>query len=221
MWKEPESEFQFRTQMHVSCVLLLDRSSSMSGKPIDELNKGLAQFRQDLSSLSEVNKGCIDLAVISFGSDVTIDHPFSPAGDFQPSTLMASGNTAMGQAINLAIEETERTKNAYKTQQISYWRPWICCITDGGPNDEGWQAAKTRLREYDDGKHCVTYCFGTQGYNKQIAQDIFKRVFELNGTNFSSIFEFLSASLASVRDSNDGVANSTLPSDIRQVKMGE
>lgn len=69
-------------EKHIACVLLVDISGSMSGQPMEELNRGLQEFAQ---ALQEDDKayGCADVCVISFASQVRTVVPFCAAADYQ------------------------------------------------------------------------------------------------------------------------------------------
>ena len=50
------------------CVLVLDRSGSMTGDRIDELNAGLRQFRDELLA-DDLAARRVELAVVPFGPE--------------------------------------------------------------------------------------------------------------------------------------------------------
>ena len=50
------------------CLLLLDTSGSMSGRPIEELNQGLRVFKEELTS-DDMAMQRVEVAVITFGQD--------------------------------------------------------------------------------------------------------------------------------------------------------
>src|SRR5688572_16425 len=92
------------------CVLLLDVSFSMDGNPIDELNNGLVAFREalqkdDLASLR------VEIAIVTFGGQVTVHQDFVTANQFQAKKLSASGDTPMGEAIHLALDMLRQRKD--------------------------------------------------------------------------------------------------------------
>ncbi len=115
------------------CVLLLDTSGSMSGKPITQLNEGIQTLKKELLADPLASKR-VEIAVITFGP-VTVESDFSTVANFFPRPLQAEGDTPMGTAISLGIEMVTRRKNEYKAHGIGYYKPWIILITDGAPTD--------------------------------------------------------------------------------------
>ena len=80
---------KYVTEKHVACVFLLDTSSSMnSNEAIKQLNEGLRVFKQQtLSSLDTHAKACIDVAVVTFDSDVKVIQDFAPVEEMEISLV--------------------------------------------------------------------------------------------------------------------------------------
>ena len=127
-------------QPHCATVLLLDISGSMDGSKLKQLNDGLRSFKDDIFAEpmshpgDELAKKRVDLAMVTFSSDVKVIQDFTNMDAFEPPTLQAGGTTAMGEGIRKAIELIERRKSEYKAQGTDYYRPWILLITDGEPH---------------------------------------------------------------------------------------
>lgn len=119
----------------VACVLLLDTSYSMNGKPIDELNKGLVAFHQDILEDPLARKRT-EVMVISCGGGVHSDPSFVEAQAFRPPTLTAMGHTPMAEALQVAIDALEQQKSVYKKTGIEYFRPWLVVMSDGEPTED-------------------------------------------------------------------------------------
>ena len=109
-------------------------------QPINELNKGLQTFKDELMA-DPMSVKRVELSVVSFGP-VNVETEFQTADSFYPPTLEANGMTPMGEAIEKGIELIQQRKEKYKENGISYYRPWIFLITDGAPTDKWQQAAK-------------------------------------------------------------------------------
>ena len=212
---------KYSTERHVACVFLVDTSGSMFGEPIDQLNEGIKKFKEELlQNNDKETSACIDVAIISFGPDVKLVQDFVPASEMKTPTLEADGGTPMGKAIDLALKIINKRKETYNQYGTPYFRPWIFCITDGEPNDD-YKEAVEMLKESESKKHVLAYCVGVENFNRNIMSEIFnaKRIFELRDTNFSSMFEFVSNSLSSMRNSDSSArpgtaAPTALPSNM-------
>src|SRR3954447_17315932 len=92
------SEFVDNPEPRCPCLLLLDVSGSMAGKPIDELNSGLKTLASQLMNDGLAAKR-VEVAVMSFGP-VHLQSDFTTAVNFSAPVLRAGGATPMGDAIN-------------------------------------------------------------------------------------------------------------------------
>jgi uncharacterized protein YegL len=161
--------FAENPEQRCPCILVLDRSSSMNGDPITELNAGLVTFKDELAADSLAMKR-VDTAIVTFGPP-TLEMAFHTAPQFFPPTLTAQGDTPMGSAIDLALDSLEVRKAEYKANGISYFRPWVFLITDGGPTDS-WQSAAARVHEGEAAKKFAFFAVGVAGANMEILSKI-------------------------------------------------
>ena len=157
------SEFAENPEPRVPCVLLLDVSGSMSGKPIAELNEGLITLKDTLSADSLASKRA-EMAIVTFGGKVDVVRDFTTAEHFQPPHLSVSGDTPMGQAITTGLGMIWTRKNTYRTNGISYYRPWVFLITDGGPTD-AWASAAEQVKAGEASKSFAFFSVGVEGAN--------------------------------------------------------
>lgn len=135
------SDFASNPEPRCPCILLLDVSGSMNGRPINELNAGLVTFRDELLADSLALKR-VELGIVTFGP-VHVEQPFTSAANFsRPSCL--PGRYTNGRCHYKATDMVEERKREYRANGISYYRPWIFLITDGAPTDE-WQAAANKV----------------------------------------------------------------------------
>nr|VFJ51540.1 MAG: Uncharacterized conserved protein YegL, contains vWA domain of TerY type [Candidatus Kentron sp. DK] len=185
------------------CLLLLDVSYSMNGQPITELNKGLIAFKDELASDALAMKR-VEIGIITFGP-VTIESAFQGAESFYPPTLTPQGATPMGEAIRQGLDMVRQRKDEYRSNGISYYRPWVFLITDGGPTDE-WQSAAAAVREGEASKAFAFFAIGVKGANMETLGQISteREPLMLEGLRFRELFSWLSSSLRSVSRSTPG-----------------
>jgi uncharacterized protein YegL len=199
-----------------ACVLLLDTSGSMQGQPIAELNAGLVTLKDELMADAMAMQR-IEIGVITFG-------PIRVHGDFQspdtwtPPHLQASGDTPMGAAIERGLQMLDARKQVYKQSGITYYRPSVFLMTDGGPTDS-WRHAASLVHagDNDESKSFSFFAVGIQGANMEILAQIARREpLKLQGLRFRDLFVWLSSSLSGVSRSTPGtqvpLVNPTGPS---------
>jgi uncharacterized protein YegL len=198
------NDFAENPEPRVPCILVLDVSVSMRGDPIQQLNQGLVTFKDELSADSLAAKR-VEAAIVTFGGEAKKVCDFSTADGFQPPTLSVAGNTPMGQAVNMAMDMLVERKRAYKANGVSYYRPWIFLMTDGGPNDEGWERVAQRAKEGDQAKSFALFAVGVGEARFDVLKLFTPREpLRLDGLRFRELFLWLSSSLKSVSQSNPG-----------------
>lgn len=184
------------------CLLLLDVSGSMNGRPLDELNAGLRVFKDELSVDALAIKR-VEVGMVTFGP-VKVEIPFTSAATFYPPNLQSQGDTPMGAAITQALNMVEDRKRDYRANGISYYRPWVFLITDGAPTD-AWKDAAAAIREGEASKKFAFFAIGVKGADIDTLRQISVRdPLSLEGLKFRELFSWLSSSLRSVSRSTPG-----------------
>jgi uncharacterized protein YegL len=206
------NDFAINLEPRIACVLLLDRSSSMSGAKIDQLNAGVQLLCDELKK-DEVARLRVELAIISFGGSVTTDLDFQTVTMAIPPYLTAGGDTPMGQAIRLGIEAIAARKATYKANGVPYYRPWLFLLTDGEPNDLGWEMQAVAVHDGTAAKRFEFFAVGVDGADfttlRQIASPA-RPPLQMNGLQFGSLFQWLSVSLSQVSRSSPGAGGLNL-----------
>ena len=122
----------------VPVALCLDTSASMFGEKIDELNKGVTQFFNAILD-DDIAKYSVELSIITFSSTATKVLDFAnierQVAAFKQLQIQAHGNTAMGAAVNMALDMLDARKKEYQDKGVDYWQPWLVLMTDGQPTD--------------------------------------------------------------------------------------
>lgn len=197
------AEFAENPEPRVPCVLLLDISGSMSGRPIDELNSALVSFKDTMAADALASKRA-EIAIVSFGGTVDVTQDFVTAEHFVPPVLRSQGDTPMGQAIDRGVDLVTQRKQTYKQNGISYYRPWIFMITDGGPTD-AWKEAANRVRQGEADKAFVFFAVAVENANMEKLRAISVREpLKLRGLQFRDLFLWLSQSMQAVSRSSPG-----------------
>jgi uncharacterized protein YegL len=207
------AEFAENPEPRCPCILLLDTSGSMKGDPIAQLNEGLIAFKDEMSADALAEKR-VEVALITFGP-VQVQSDFQTADQFQPPTLVTTGDTPMGAAIDQALSMLEQRKQTYKANGVSYYRPWILLITDGAPTD-AWKTVANRVHAGEEQKSFSFFAVGVEGARMDILKQIAVREpLKLKELRFRDLFVWLSNSLSAVSrsklDEQVALSNPTAP----------
>ena len=194
----------------VPVCLCLDVSGSMEGDPIRELNEGVRQFYEAIRE-DEVALYAAEICIVTFGhkgAQCIVDF----AGlEHQPEApvLTANGMTPMGEAVNLALDLLEQRKNAYKDKGVDYYQPWLVLMTDGEPNGDKNELARSINRTVDmiDSKKLTIF---PSGIGEDADMDTLARFspkrtpLRLKGLCFREFFQWLSQSVSCTSTSMPG-----------------
>jgi len=208
-------DYSSNPNQRTPCVLVLDASGSMdttgpNGKTrIDELNEGVKalekHLREDDTAVTRVQ-----LAIISVGgpanvADVMMD--WTDANAFQAFPLKTGGATPLGRGMQLALEVIEQGKQNLRSSGISYTRPWIIVISDGGPTDDSsvWAAATKECKSAEASKKVEIFAIGVEGADlEKLGELSSKPPLMLEGVKFKELFVWLSSSLSAASRSRPG-----------------
>ncbi len=187
------------------CVLALDVSGSMDGKPMFELNKGLQQFAADVYN-DPALCARLEVGIVTFESHVKVVQEPALVDTFDMPKLSADGLTNMVAGIRAAMKMVRDRKDYWQAKGITYRRPWIVVITDGEPDDG--QDIKSLHQEIEQHKAVDAFMFlpiGIEGANmKKLAELSEDTPKKLDGLNFAKLFVWLSNSFSKISTAKKG-----------------
>jgi len=193
------AEFAENPEPRCPCVLLLDTSQSMAGEPIAALQQGLHVFRDELLAVPLARKR-VEVAVLTFGTEVRVAQDFVTVDRFQPPILEAEGETPLCTAIVRALDLVEERKARYRTNGVPFFRPCLFLITDGMPQGDSLETTRQaveRLRAAEASRQAAFFAVGVEGANMNLLTRIAVRPpLKLEGLRFSDLFVWVSASTA-------------------------
>jgi uncharacterized protein YegL len=225
----------------VPIVLMIDNSSSMSGKPIGLLNEALARMQDDLHNDVEL-RAKAHICLITFGHDgVTAWHgdgpagrgvsPFVPASEFYAPRLQAGGVTPLVEAVELGMRLVAEEKEELKRRYLSHYRPvlWVMSdgqptCADGKPSDE-WRRLPPIIKREEQAKRFVffTVSVGNIGaHGDEVLQALAPDAhLKIEGFDFRSALQLVSASAeaAAHDDPIDAIKRKVLELAQRQVQV--
>lgn len=191
-------------------IFVIDKSGSMVGKPIEEVNDGITQFAKDIQSNLDT-KNRLEIAIVAFDHEIDVLRNFSTTREQleMPVITTAGGLTHTEDAIICAMEMIESRKQDYKTQNIPYKRPYLILLTDGetyGDNQDVERLASS-IRKADSDKKFIFWAFGIADANMDelkkftTENSIIQNISSVD--NISKWFKWLSASFDKISTSGD------------------
>ncbi len=168
---------------------------ALFGEPIEAVRSGLqsllSALRADPYALETAH-----LSVITFGSEATQVVPLTDLLSFQPPELVASGMTAMGDALRLVGTCRDREVKSGSATSKGDWKPLVFIMTDGMATDD----FERGLAEFSARKWGVTVaCAAGAGAETSQLLRITEIVAQLDISDteaFKAFFKWVSASIS-------------------------
>lgn len=186
-------------------TMVIDVSCSMADE-LGALTEGFNDFI-DCAKEDDCVKNTMDIAVLTFGSDVKDEFGgFIGIEDVHHMTFATRGSTNMTDALKMAYQMTRERTIRYAESGIEAYRPWIMLMSDGVPDDEGGVrdiGQTLREREMAGKLHVFALGMGTE-YGSDILQAVSSRCFAINDWNITEFFRWLGKSMAKVSRSQPG-----------------
>ena len=175
---------------------------------LDELQDGINSFYDEISK-DEIAQFAAEICVVTFGDDATCLLDFANIYRQDVPDLKATGNTSMGEGVNLALDLLERRKQEFKNAGVDYYQPWLVLMTDGEPNGDPSELkrAMTRTTQMISDKKLTLFPMGIgkDANLATLAQFTPKRnSIRLKEAKFEDFFEWLSSSVEAISQSTPG-----------------
>jgi uncharacterized protein YegL len=205
MYEKPFEAEEVQNYSQKCCVaLVLDTSSSMADKSIDQLNFGIQSFLKEIRSDTANLGQKLELGIITFDSAVTrvFEPQLAESLNFKP--LSVNGTTMMVDGVREGIKMVSQRKDWYKKTGQTYFRPWVIMITDGDPDsDQQGELPKlaAEIRQGMDDEDFWFMAIGVTGAKMATLEQISHEKMEprkLSGLKFSEFFRWLSSTIADV-----------------------
>ncbi len=216
-------EFAENPEPRCPCVLVLDTSQSMNGEPLAALHRGLHVFRDELQAMP-LARMRVEVAIVSFGTEVQVVQDFVTVDRFQPPALEAEGETPLCTALVRALDLVEKRKERYRANGVPYFRPWVILITDGMPQGDSLEATRQavqRIRAAESAGKAAFFAVGVEGANRKLLARISVRPpLWLPELRFVELFAWLSASTAHAATNSTANALEAPPSEWNAHRLG-
>ena len=188
---------------HMALLFLVDTSSSMAGEPIDELNKGLNRFKEQVCK-DEKTRGILDVASIQFDSNWSVTQDWVPVECMGKAEFQADGCTYMAGALDKAIEMVAERSRFYGRSGTQPYKPWIVLISDGAPFDPVDELA-VKVNEMVEKNKLAFWSLAVPGADMDVLRRLSgRRVLKLADYDFSQFFDWVNKSMRSVSVSSPG-----------------
>ena len=187
-------EFIAQPKRVLPLILLADTSSSMR-EWMGELNTAI---RDMLGTLKEQEslKAEIHISFITFGNGGAKLHTaLTPVSNIEFNDFTEGGMTPLGGALRIAKEIVE---NREIIPSKSY-APIILLLSDGGPNDDGWEDEMHRFINDGRSKKCMRMSLGIgRDYDYDVLKSFSSsgEVYEAkDSTNIIDFFKFMTMTI--------------------------
>ena len=190
------------SESHMALVFVLDVSNSMDGPPIDQLNEGLNRFKEEVCR-DKQTRDILDVAIIQFNNNYEVVQDFVPIEYMDPVQLVAEGTTNFSEPIREALRMVDERSRLYRRSGTEPYKPWILLVTDGAPLDD-ISAVVQEVTDMQNAGKVRFIALGVGDYDSITLKRLTDVVFRMDGTDFSSFFNWVGKSMRSVSQSSPG-----------------
>lgn len=185
---------------------------------IDELKKGIDLFYDAIRN-DEIAAYSAEICIVTFDDQARCLVNFANVekqGDIPK--IVAQGDTAMGEGVNLALDLLEQRKQEYKDKGVDYYQPWLVLMSDGTPNGSKseYNRAVHRTVEMVESNKITVFPIAIGDEANLLALNQFspkRSALKLQGLKFCEFFDWLSKSVSKTSQSIPGESVSLNPVD--------
>ncbi len=192
--------------------LLLDASGSMSGAPIEAVNRGVEIFKQEVQSDPFASE-TVHVGIVVFNSSAQmITNGLVPIDQLDVPNLDAGGLTALGSAFRVLKDSLDRDlKKSIPGEKKGDWKPLVFILTDGMPTDD-WEGPRSEILQRQANKvlNMVTVGCGPDLDDENLKKISVGATFRMDNSDesFKAFFKWVSQSVAFVSKSLNESGNS-------------
>ena len=122
---------------------------------LEELKQGIKHFFEAIKS-DEISRYSVELSIVVFQDKASTILDFANIDRQIVPTLIANGNTSMGEGVNLALDILDKRKKEYSNKGVDYYQPWMVLMTDGESTDNTSSAIR-RVKKLSNDKKLTLF----------------------------------------------------------------
>ena len=190
------------SESHMALIFVLDVSLSMQGTPIKQLNEGLNRFKDEVCRDKQTRE-ILDVAVMQFNDDYNLVQDFVPIEYMDQIQLAACGGTKYTAPIRSALQMVNERSKFYRRSGAEPYKPWIILVTDGEPLDD-IAVVSREIADMQNAGKVRFIALGVGNYDSNSLKRLTDVVFRMEGTDFTSFFNWVGKSMRSVSSTAPG-----------------
>jgi uncharacterized protein YegL len=213
-------EFADNPEPRCPVLIIADCSGSMSGRPIDAMNRGVDDLYQAVID-DEIARNRVEVALLSFSTEARVERDFSTVSERGKTNMRAGGATNMHLAIQQGCDLLENRKDQYRRGGVPYFRPIMVLFSDGLPTSPrpGMEQANQLLVDMEGDNRLTIFKVGVNADAVQAMLRVLPnpnsrfQPQQLDNMRFSDFFVWLSKSVSAISRSTPGDAVNLPPTD--------
>lgn len=200
-------------------MIVLDCSDSMTAiqdgmaqSPLQELNAALDVLIAEIDR-DKLSRRRADISFLPYGTEPAAPTPFATVDSRQiiVPELYGMGLTYTAKALNAAIDHLEARKQEYRNNGVPYNRPLLFLLSDGLTMDD-LTSVSQRIKDLEAQKKLSFFPVGvTDADMDQLSSIGTRNALKVSDGKLAELFQWLSASVASVSASAPGDDKVKLP----------